>query len=173
MTQRAKSIAAVAASAGTLLVFTAFIFLPLIKGIGVDSVKVFSARQELNQVSLYEEQIRKFEELSQLRERDIAAYNDLFVDRHTPITFIEFLENHSQGSKVSLKITPIELLKREEDVWDSMNFELAGKGLYPYVLSFVKQLESSPYLLEFKNGTLQRLTTGEVDFSLLVKVYVK
>lgn len=173
MTPHAKSIAALGAFAAVLLVFVAFIFFPLIRSIRSDSAKVFAARQELSQVSLYEEQIQKFEELSKTREHDVVAFRDLFVDRATPIAFIEFLENYSQNSRVSLKITPVESLKKEEDVWDSIDFELAGKGSYPHVLSFVKQLEHSPYLLEFKSAMLQRLATGEVNFSLLVKVYAK
>lgn len=173
MTPRTKSIAVLGIFAVMLLVFVAFIFLPMIRGIRSDSTKIFAARQELSQVSLYEEQIQKFEELLKTRAQDIAAFRNLFVDPHTPIAFIEFLENYSQSSQVSLKITPVESLKKEEEAWSSIDFELVGKGSYPNVVSFVKQLERSPYLLEFKNGRLQRLATGEVDFSFLMKVYTK
>lgn len=173
MTSSQKTIVALAVSAVVLLVSIAFVLFPLMRGIGSDSAKVFAARQELRAVSLYEEQIQKFEELSKTREKDVAAFRNLFVDRHTPIAFIEFLENISQRSQVSLKITPVESLRKEEDAWNSIDFELAGRGPFPHVLSFVKQLENAPYLLEFKNAMLQRLATGEVDFSLLMKVYIK
>ena len=173
MTPRSKTIVALAMFAVMLLVFAAFVLFPLLRGIRSDSVKVFAARQERSQVSLYEEQIQKFQELSQTQEGDVAASRNLFVDRHTPLAFIEFLETYSQSSQVSLKITPVESFKKEEDIWDSMDFGLGGKGSYSHVLSFVKQVEYAPYLLEFKNVTLQRLATGEVDFSLLIKVYTK
>ncbi|MDO8474160.1 MAG: hypothetical protein Q7S62_01240 [bacterium] len=173
MTSHQKTIAVLAASATILLVFVAFILFPLIRSIQADSVRVFAARQELNQISLYEEQIQKFEDLSKTREGDVTLFRNLFVDRHTPIAFIEFLEKYSQDSQISLKITPVESLKKEEDMWDSIDFELTGKGTFPHALSFIKQLEYSPYLLEFKNVILQRLATGEVDFSFLIKVYTK
>lgn len=173
MTPRQKTIVALGSFALTVLVLVAFILFPLIRAIRSDGAKVFAARQELHKVSLYEKQIQRFEELSQKLQQDVAVSRNLFVDSHTPIAFIEFLENYSQRSQVSLKITPVESLQKEEDVWDSLDFELAGKGLYPNVLSFMKQLEYAPYLLEFKNAIIQRLATGEVDFSLLVKVYTK
>lgn len=168
-----KTIAAIGTFAAMLLVFIAFVLFPLIRSIRADGARVFAARQELRTVSLYEEQIQKFEELSKTREEDIAAFDNLFVDRTTPIPFIEFLENTSQRSQVSLKITPIESLRKEEDVWNSIDFELTGKGSYPNTASFIKQLENAPYLLEFKNVVLQRLAAREVDFSLLMKVYTQ
>ena len=173
MTPRSKTIAALMISAVMLLVFVAFILFPLVRAIRSDSGRVFAARQELSRVSLYEEQIQKFEELSKTREGALATFHNLFVDIHTPLAFIEFLEDYSQRSQVSLKITPVESLKKEEDAWDSIDFQLTGKGTFPHVLSFIKQLEYSPYLLEFKNGILQRLASGEVDFSFLMKVYTR
>lgn len=156
-----------------LLVFVAFILFPLLRSIRSDSARVFAARQELRQISLHEQQVQAFQELSETRKEDIALFRSLFVDRKTPIAFIEFLETSSQGSQVSLKIMPIESLRNEEDAWDSIDFELTGKGAFPLVVSFLKQVEHAPYLLEFKNVVLQRLTTGEVDFSLLITVYTR
>ena len=173
MTVHLKTIAALAGSALVLLVFAAFVLFPLLRGIRADSAKVFVARQELSQVNMYEEHIQKFEKLSKARENEIALFNNLFVDRKTPIAFIEFLETYSQGSRVSLEISPVESLKKEEGAWDSIDFDLTGKGMFPNVLSFMKQVENAPYLLEFKNATLQRLATGEVSFSFLIKVYTK
>ena len=173
MTAHSKTIAALAGSALVLLVFAAFVLFPLLRGIRADSAKVFVARQELSQVSMYEEHIRKFEELLRAREHEIVLFDGLFVDRKMPIAFIEFLETYSQGSQVSLEISPVESLKKEEDVWDSIDFDLTGKGMFPNVLSFMKQVENAPYLLGFKNATLQRLATGEVSFSFLIKVYTK
>ncbi len=172
MTPRSKTMAALGTCAVMLLLFVAFILFPLLRSIRSDSARVFAARQQLSQVSLYESQIQKFQELSQTREEDVALFRNLFVDSSTPLAFIEFLETYSQTSQVSLKITPVESLRKEEDVWDSIDFELTGKGTFPHVLSFAKQVEYAPYLLEFKNVILQRLATGEVDFSLLVKVMV-
>ncbi len=183
MTPHQKTIVALGAFAVTLLVFTAFILLPLMRGIKSDSARVLAARQELSQVSMVEEQIKRFEALSKTREGDVTLFQNLFVDRKTPIAFIEFLETYSQNSQVSLKINPVESAKSKEDAWDSIDFELTGKGTLPSVLSFMKQVENAPYLLEFKNVMLQRLvslreisrseTTGETSFSFLLKVYAK
>ncbi|MBI2123740.1 MAG: hypothetical protein HYU04_00610 [Candidatus Wildermuthbacteria bacterium] len=173
MTAHSKTIAVLAGFVLALLVFAAFVLFPLLRSIRADSAKVFVARQELSQVSMYEEHIRKFEELSKARENEIALFDDLFVDRKTPIAFIEFLETYSQGSEVSLEISPVESLKKEADVWDSIDFDLTGKGTFPNVMSFMEQVENAPYLLEFKNLTLQRLATGEASFLFLIKVYTK
>jgi hypothetical protein len=173
MTAHSKTIAVLAGSVLALLVFAAFVLFPLLRGIRADSANVFVARQELSQVSMVEEHIRKFEELSKARENEIALFDDLFVDRKTPIAFIEFLETYSQSSQVSLEISPVESLKKEENVWDSINFDLTGKGMFPNVMSFMKQVENAPYLLEFKNAMLQRWATGEVSFSFLIEVYTK
>lgn len=156
-----------------LLVFFAFLLLPIVRGIRLDSAKILAARTQLAKVSLYEEQIQKFEGVSQSQQKDVERIRNLFLDTDTPIAFLEFLEGRAQNSQVSLKITPVESLRKEEDVWDSIDFELAGKGTFPNALSFLKQIENGPYLFEFKNVVLQRLGTGEVDFSFLLKVYTQ
>lgn len=173
MTPHQKIIATMGGFTIMLVVFIAFAFFPLVRGIRKDSAKVYAARQELQRVSLYEDQIQKFEELFRERSQDIEASRNLFIDRTTPIAFIEFLENTSRRAGVSLKMTPTESLKKEEDTWSSIHFELTGKGLYPSVLSFVRQLENAPYLLEFANVMMQRLATGDTDYSIMIKVYTK
>ena len=173
MRPHSKTIIALGVFAVMLLVFVAFILFPLFRGIRADFSKVFAAQQELSHVSLYEKQVQAFGELSKTREYDVAVLRNHFIDRHTPIAFIEALEGYSRNSDVSLRITSVESTRKEEDAWDSMDFELVGRGSYPHVLSFVKQLENSPYLLEFKNATMQRLASGEVDFFISVKAYTK
>ena len=173
MTPKQKTFIALGIFTVFVLLFFAFLFLPLLRGIQADSAKVLAARTKLVTVSLYEEHIQEFQRISQSQEDGIDKINNLFLDTDTPIAFLEFLENVARSSRVSLKITPVESQRKEEDVWDSIDFELAGKGLYPNVLSFVRQVENGPYLFEFKNVIVQRLATGEVDFSLLMKVYTK
>ncbi len=173
MTPKQKIFIASGIFAVSLLLFFAFLLLPLVRGVRSDSAKVLAARSQLAKVSLYEEQIQKFEGISQSQKENVDSIHNLFLDTETPIAFLEFLEKRAENSRVSLKITPVESQRKEEDVWDSIDFELAGRGLYPNVLSFVRQVENGPYLFEFKNGTLQRLATGEVDFSLLLKVYTR
>lgn len=173
MTPKQKIFIAGGAFAIFLLLFFAFLFFPLMRGIRADSAKVLAARSQLAEISLYEEQIRRFEKISQSKQGDLGKIHNLFLDTDTPIAFLEFLEDLARNAQVSLKITPVESQKKEGDAWDSMDFRLAGRGPYPHVLSFVKQAENGPYLFEFKNAVLQRVTTGEVDFSLLLKVYTR
>lgn len=156
-----------------MLLFLAFLLLPLLRGVQADSAKVLAASQQLAKVSLYEEQIQRFEEIAKTEQGGIDTIRNLFLDTDTPIAFLEFLESSSRNSRVSLKITPVESQRKEEDVWDSIDFELAGKGTFPSVLSFIKKVENGPYLFEFKNVVLQRVATGAVDFSFLLKVYTK
>ena len=173
MTPKQKIFLASGIFAVFLLLFFAFLLFPLMRGARADSAKVLVARAQLGKVSLYEEQIQKFEGISQSKQDSVDRIHNLFLDTDTPIAFLEFLEGRSANSKISLKITPVESQKKEEDVWSSIDFELAGRGFYPNVLSFVKQVENGPYLFEFKNVVLQRLVTGEVDFSFLLKVYTR
>ena len=173
MTPKQKIFIASSIFVVSLLLFFAFLVLPLVRQVRSDSTKVLAARSQLARVSLYEEQIQKFEGISQSQKEHVDSIDNLFLDTETPIAFLEFLERRAESSRVSLKITPVESLRKEEDVWDSIDFELAGRGLYPNVLSFVKQVENGPYLFEFKNVIVQRVATGEVDFSLLLKVYTR
>ena len=173
MTPKQKIFIASGIFAVFLLLSFAFLLLPLVRGLRADSEKVLVARSNLAKVSLYEEQIQKFEGISQSQQEDLDKIHNLFLDTDTPIAFLEFLEGSSQSSRVSLKITPVESKKKEEDTWNSIDFELAGRGIFPNVLSFLKQVENGPYLFEFKNVMLQRLATGEVDFSFLLKVYAQ
>ena len=173
MTPKQKTFVASGIFAVSLLLFFAFLILPLVRQVRSDSAKVLAARSQLAKVSLYEEQIQKFEGISQSQKEHVDSIHSLFLNTDTPIAFLEFLERRSESSRVSLKITPVESLRKEEDVWNSIDFELAGKGLYPSVLSFVKQVENGPYLFEFKNVIVQRVATGETDFSLLLKVYTQ
>jgi hypothetical protein len=173
MTPKQKIFLASGIFAVFLLLFFAFLLLPLMRGVRTDSAKVLVARVQLAKVSLYEEQIQKFEGISQSKQDDLDSIHNLFLDTDTPIAFLEFLEERSTNSQISLKITPVESQKKEEDTCNSTDFELAVRGFYPNVCSFVKQVENGPYLFEFKNVMLQRLATGEVDFSLLLKVYTR
>lgn len=173
MTPKQKTFVALGIFALFLLLFLAFLLFPFMRGVRADSAKILMARSNLAIVSLYEEQIQKFEEISKAQQQDLDRVHNLFLDPDTPIAFLEFLEERSKNSQVSLKITPIASQKKEEDTWNSIDFELAGRGSYPNVLSFLKQVENEPYLFEFKNITLQRVATGEVDFSFLLKVYTQ
>lgn len=173
MTPKQKTFLALGIFALFLLLFFAFLLLPFMRGIRRDSAGIFVARSHVAKVSLYEEQIQKFEGVSKAQQQDLNRVHNLFLDPDTPIAFLEFLEGSSRSSRVSLKITPAGSQKKEQDMWSSIDFELTGRGSYPNALSFVKQVENGPYLFEFKNVTLQRVGTGEVDFSLLLKVYTR
>jgi len=61
------------------------------RGIRFDSAKVLAARAQLAEVSLYEEQIRRFEEISQSKQGDLGKIHNLFLDTEISPETLRFL----------------------------------------------------------------------------------
>lgn len=171
-------IASAAVSIGILL-FVALGVIPLLGGIKQNSKALESQYLKILNVNSDEVEVVKYLKFSQAHKEDFEIIESIFVDAQTPVGFIEFIEEISATSNITVKITPGIPKKQKGVPWPTMNFQLASSTNYPEFLRFVEKLENGPYLLEVKNTSLTRDRAAQgkenivqdVSFTLLVQVF--
>lgn len=163
-----------------------FIIRPLFKGIEKSSEELITAKKEL---ILSQEEAGKFEQFKEIYKGlkpDLEKINQLFVDPEIPIDLIKFWEKEARDSELSIKISPIFLEVAETDPWNSIGFRLSLIGSFPDFLKFLEKTETSPYLIEIQNLTVEgldqrklgskeyeRFSSADVNIALVIKVYTK
>jgi len=167
----------------SFLVVVFLIILPLIKEIKIKSEEFLQEKQVLTQLKIKTENLKKAQTLYTEYQSKFEKIKSLFIDPREPINFVEFLERESNNSNLSIgmSINPAKEIKG--DPWPSMNFQLTLKGTFPNFLEFLEKLESAPYLIEFQNLNIRKLSEkesqeegiseGGIVATLLLKVYTK
>lgn len=125
----------------------------------------------------FQKNLPVFEEISQKIESS-------FVRKDAPIKFIEFLEKLAKDARISLKIKPLDLKKKENDLWEPVGFQITLLGKFSQCLRFLEKLERAPWLVEIYQLSIDRITeeklrfkefqdlkTGDVSFSLSFKTF--
>ncbi|GAH90126.1 unnamed protein product [marine sediment metagenome] len=149
-----------------------FVIYPLFKGIEKSSEELITAKKEL---ILSKEEAGKFEQFKEIYKGlkpDLEKINQLFIDQEIPIDLIKFWEKEARDSELSIKISPVFLKAAEIDPWNSIGFQLRLIGSFPNFLKFLEKIETSPYLIEIQNLTVEKLVQ-DVSATLTVKVYTK
>ena len=163
----------------SILLFTALVIVPLLRGISKDSRHLEAQYLKVLEASSAEKEAVEFLKFSQAKEKDFEIIESIFVDAETPIGFIRFIEEIAATSNLAVKITPGTGKKQKGVPWPIMDFQLASSANYPEFLRFLEKLENGPYLLEVRNISLirERASQGEenstqdVSFTLLVQVF--
>ena len=102
----------------------------------------------------------EFSEVENFRQKyedykvNLEKTDNLFVDSQNPVEFIKFLENTASDSQVKLEISSPSFSK---DGGSSLIiFRLSSYGDFSENLSFIRKLETGPYLIRIKNLDIGR-----------------
>lgn len=168
------------------LAFIIIAVLPLFNGIKEASSEVLNQKAALAGLEAKSQNIQDFKIFHRTEENNLAKINDLFIDSAEPVDFIEFLEKESFKERLAIEISPLAPQANKDDAWPSMNFKLDFFGSFPDFLKFFDKLEASPYLIEVLNFNLRRLSaselkreelksflSGDIEATLLIKVYTE
>lgn len=84
-----------------------------------------------------------------------------FINFEAPIEWIEFLEQEAQGSKLAMEIYPLPSAQDEKTSWIDAEFRLILGGRFPDCLRFFKKVENGPWLVEFLQLNVARVSGGK------------
>jgi len=154
---------------GLTVLLIVFVISPLFLEIKKNSQNILSQRQTLAALEGKAENLEKFRIIFPEIFPGLEKIDNLFVDSKVPIDFIRFLEQTSQASGLSLKISAGPALKIEKDLWPSISFQLSLAGSFSSLARFLEKLESSLYLIEIQNLTISRLSETELTQPFLKK----
>jgi len=85
---------------------------------------------------------------------NLEKTDNLFVDSQNPVEFIKFLEKTASDTKVKLEISSPSFSKDGES--SLIIFRLSSYGNFSENLSFIRKLETGPYLIKIKNLDIGR-----------------
>lgn len=163
-----------------------FLMKPILGDIGNASRQLVEERGNLFILEAKIKNLEKFQQEYEKLSPDLDKADSLLIDDQLPVDFIRFLEKISSEASISLRISPIFSTKSVTDPWPSSSFQLSLAGSYPKILQFIEKLENGPYLTNFQGISFSRLTdirlktkefekfsSGDVEGSIAVKVFVK
>jgi Tfp pilus assembly protein PilO len=168
------------------ILFIVFLIYPVFRAIVKNSQDFLSEKKRLISLAQEEENLKKIEDLYKAYQSDLNKIENFFVDPEAPIEFVNFLEETAKNSQLRLEISSIVKKAEKEDPWENLSIQLFIYGSYPNLLKFLEKLENSSYLIEMVNLNINRLSeselklkgfekfsTGDINSSLLIKVYTK
>jgi len=169
-----------------ILSFTVFLNVSLIKDIGKDYKKLITQKQELY---LFYKQIQEFESFKNntgLYKTNLEEIEKLFVNKETPIDFIQFLEKESEELGILIEISPITVMQKKSDLWENLGFRIDLTGSFPKCLAFLEKVQLSKWLSDIERLEINRISERDISmrelenfsernvfFSINLKVYTK
>jgi Tfp pilus assembly protein PilO len=158
-----------------LVVLTvAFVVFPLLNGIKNNSQKLVSQKNNLAVLESKVANLEKFKIIYEELKEILGKINNLFVDPGVPVEFISFLEERAKESQLETKISPTVLKETKEDPWSFLAFQVNSTGDFPNILSFLKKIENSSYLIEVRNLNISKVESSDnVNAIFSIKVYTK
>lgn len=132
------------------------VILPISRNIKKTSEELISQRNNLSSLEKELESLKggkiSRDSISEISKR----INELFIDSEIPVKFINFLEQESASSQLSIEISPISSSKKEADPWPSLSFQVRTDGSFQNFLKFLERIENSPYLIEIISLSLEK-----------------
>jgi len=159
-----------------IVVLIIFLIYPVFKEIKNDSKEFVSQKENLAVLEAKVKNIKEFEAVYRNLKPNLEKINTLFVNQEVPVEFIGFLEKTSKGCGLTFSLSLSPQIKVAEDVWPSLNFQINLEGNFLDFSKFLEKLESSPYLIEIQNITINKLgefSSNNVKAALSIKVYAK
>lgn len=149
---------------------------PLLLSIRQSSEELVFQKGQLLDLEKKSEDLKRFQAAYGSREANLLKMDRLFVNREEPIEFIKFLEKEAKTFGLAIEIAPVTLKAPSDDLWPSTNFHLTLDGSFPRFLQFLDRVESSFYLIDFSDFSLNKpgqSANGDIDISLQMKIYSK
>lgn len=170
---------------GTLFIGLIFVsILPLLNNIKMSSQALVLQKATLTLLQKQVNEIEGFQKSYLVIQRDLAKFEEGFVDIEVPIKFIEFLEAEAQGAGLEIEISPLSSVINREGPWWSTTFQISLRGNSGNCLRFLERLEQSHWLLELLQINIARISerssrlreervfeAGDVDFSVQLKAF--
>ncbi len=168
-----------------ILIFIFLIICPLLTDIKKDSQDFILQKNNFAELQLRKENFNQLRDFYQSRQEELKRIDNLFINRETPIEFIEFLEEKAKDSFLAIEISATFSKKAESEKWNFSNYQLSLNGSFPNILKFLEKIETAPYLIEISNLNIRKLSEKEKEFrshdnvegdvwaDLMIKVYTK
>lgn len=148
---------------GILSIFLiAFCIFPLFKEIKNNSKEFILEKEKMILLAQEKENLKKLEDFYNTYQSDFNKIENLFIDPETPIEFINFLEQTASTSQSRLEISSMTKKIEKEDPWPSLSFQFSVSGTFPNFLKFLRKLETGPYLIEFIDLNITKLSEKEI-----------
>ena len=158
----------------------------LMKDIQRNSQEFLLGRKTLTSMEREFQEFENFEKNAAFYQSNLEKLDKLFLNPEVPVDFVQFLEEESKNLGLLIKISPSVITSREDDIWESIGFQILLTGSFPNCLKFLEKLQISPWLLEVQMTEVKRITEkelqfegfkdfslGDVSFSIILKVYTK
>lgn len=182
-----KNIITVSAFSILYFVLVFFLILPIFREIQRLKNEFPKIENDLSLLENKTRNLQEFKKFYQKNQTNLDKLDQLFINPEIPIEFINFLEKISQDSKILLKISLLSINESKDSSWPFLNFQISTEGQFSNFSKFLEKLESSPYLIEIQNLTINKLSKSEVkskefenltspneiSANLLIKVYSK
>ncbi len=153
----------------SLIFFLIFLFLgvfviPSLTGSLKRDAELFISLKKTT--SLLDKQIadfKQFEDRRSFYSSKLSEVKDSFITPDVPIEFLEFLEKKADRLDLSIKISPINIVVPDKDLWPSLGFQVLVTGSSPRCLRYLEEVQASRWLLSIRDVEIQRIP--EKDFS--------
>lgn len=158
------------------LLLVCLVIRPLFLDIKHTSENIVFQKGQLIDLESKSENIKKFQVAYKSRQANLEKIDELFINKEEPIDFIKFLEKEAKTARLSIEITPVTFKASADDFWPSTNLSLTLNGSFPRFLQFLERVESSPYLIDLSNLSLNKptqKTNGDIAISFQMKVYTQ
>ena len=133
-----------------------FFILPIFNEIEKNSIDLISAKNSMVTFNAQIAETGYFKNNYASYKTNLDMIDQLFVDPADPVNFIKFLEDTASGYQITSQISlPPSSQNQNKTNQGFILFQLASKGSFSNVLSFVKMIETGPYLIEIENLTIQ------------------
>lgn len=162
-----------------IMTFLVFFLFGVIKKSSEDFI---SQKKALGEIEFKTENSAELEKIHQDYKANLKKIELAFIEKDTPIEFIEFLEKNASNCFLSINISSLSFQKTDLDTgripWDFLNLQMGLEGTFPDFLKFLEKLENSPYLIEVSNLNIRKTqeekeSSAGIFASLFIKAYTQ
>jgi len=136
------------------------ITLPILNEIKSTSQEFKNIKENQSFFQLEINEVEKFNQLLDSYKPFFERANKIFINPHTPIEFINFLEKKPQELNILLQTSSISP-PIQKDVLTEINFNLIIYGSFANFLKFIKTIENSNYLVTIEDLVISELSEKE------------
>lgn len=156
------------------LIFVIFFSFEAIKKSSEDFI---SQKKALAEIEFKTENFADMEKIYQNYKTNLEKIDLLFIEKDTPIEFIEFLERNASNCLLSTNLSSLSFQKTDKDTekipWDFLNLQMGIEGTFPDFLKFLEKLENSPYLIEVSNLNIRKTQKEEFPAGIFASLFIK
>jgi hypothetical protein len=131
-----------------------FFVYPIFKEIQENYEDLISGKNDFFIMAEEFSEVENFRQKYEEYKANLEKTDNLFVDSQNPVEFIKFLEKTASDAGVNLEISSPSF--SQGDKFSLIIFRLSSYGDFSKNLSFIRKLETGPYLIGIKNLDIGR-----------------